>query len=143
MAQFLVVGFVFVFSLFVDSLLTRWASNKILGVKVTIVQSGVIVLGRSASALLAGFAIGVAISMAFGSKEVDVTTQVVQIGGMLIVALFSFLAYWALLGKFSGMKISAWGATKTIATENAVLFVCVLSIAIIFSIMFTFFEGFI
>ena len=138
MAEIGVVGILFLLSLVANALVTRWSAKRVLGIEVSLLKSGLIVTGRSLAALLAGFAIGYIIRLSIQSG--DNSHQAVQIMGMGIVALLSFGAYWALLGKITNTSISLWGMTKTVATETVMLVVTAFGIAIILSTIFYTFQ---
>ncbi|MCG8061004.1 MAG: hypothetical protein N0E38_14420 [Candidatus Thiodiazotropha endolucinida] len=96
MVEIGVVSILFLLSLAANALITRWSAKKVLGLEVSLVRSGLIVAGRSLAALLAGFAVGYAIRLGL---QGNVAHKAVQLAGMAMVALLSFFAYWALLGK--------------------------------------------
>lgn len=137
MVEIGVVSILFLLSLAANALITRWSAKKVLGLEVSLVRSGLIVAGRSLAALLAGFAVGYAIRLGL---QGDVAHKAVQLAGMVVVALLSFFAYWALLGKMTNTSISFWGMTKTVATETVMLLVAAFGIAIVLSFIFYTFQ---
>lgn len=137
MVEIGVVSILFLLSLAANALITRWSAKKVLGLEVSLVRSGLIVAGRSLAALLAGFAVGYAIRLGL---QGDVAHKAVQLAGMAMVALLSFFAYWALLGKMTNTSISFWGMTKTVATETVMLLVAAFGIAIVLSFIFYTFQ---
>lgn len=137
MVEIGVVSILFLLSLAANALITRWSAKKVLGLEVSLVRSGLIVAGRSLAALLAGFAVGYGIRLGL---QGDVAHKAVQLAGMVVVALLSFFAYWALLGKMTNTSISFWGMTKTVATETVMLLVAAFGIAIILSFIFYTFQ---
>lgn len=138
MTEIGIVGILFIVSLAANALITQWSAKRVLGIDVSIVHSGVIVMGRTLAALLGGFAVGYAIRLGF---QGDTGNKAIQIAGMGAVAVLSFIAYWALLGKITKTSISLWGMTKTVATETALLVVSVIGIAIVLSTVFTLFSS--
>lgn len=137
MVEIGVVSILFLLSLAANALITKWSAKKVLGLEVSLVRSGLIVAGRSFAALLAGFAVGYAIRLGL---QGDVAHKAVQLAGMAVVALLSFFAYWALLGKMTNASISFWGMTKTVATETVMLLVAAFGIAIVLSFIFYTFQ---
>ncbi|MCG7883721.1 MAG: hypothetical protein AB2669_07235 [Candidatus Thiodiazotropha endolucinida] len=137
MVEIGVVSILFLLSLAANALITRWSAKKVLGLEVSLVRSGLIVAGRSLAALLAGFAVGYAIRLGL---QGNVAHKAVQLAGMAMVALLSFFAYWALLGKMTNTSISFWGMTKTVATETVMLLVAAFGIAIVLSFIFYTFQ---
>jgi hypothetical protein len=139
MLQIGVVAILFVLSMAANALITRWSARRVLGLDVSVVKSGIIVLGRSFAALLAGFAIGYIIRLVFvtnGMEEVAGLSMNLQIGALAMVAGLSFLAYWVLLERVTNTNISLWGMTKTVATESVVLGVSVVGVSVILSAVF-------
>lgn len=137
MVEIGVVSILFLLSLAANALMTRWSAKKVLGLEVSLFRSGLIVAGRSLAALLAGFAAGYVIRLGL---QGDVAHKAVQLSCMVVVALLSFFAYWALLGKMTNTSISFWGMTKTVVTETVMLLVIAFGIAIILSFTFYTFQ---
>lgn len=138
MTEIIVVGSLFLFSLGLNAFTARWSTRKVLGINLSWASSGLIVLGRSLAALLAGFAIGYAIRLLL---QGNVNQNILQLASMFVISILSFLAYWALLGKLSGKSISLWGMTKTVATETMVLVGSCTAIAIVLSTVIYLFNG--
>ncbi|MFC1337330.1 MAG: hypothetical protein G8D91_21915 [gamma proteobacterium symbiont of Clathrolucina costata] len=134
------VGMLFLLSLAANAIITRWSTKRVLGLDVSLVKSGVIVVGRSLAALLGGFAVGYAIKVGLLQGDVEVANKAIQLTGMAAVAALSFLAYWVLLGKMTNTSISLWGMTKTVATESVMLIVASVGIAIILSVVMVTFS---
>lgn len=138
MSEILVLSVLFLVSLAANALVTRWSTKRVLGINLSVIKSGIIVLLRSLAALLAGFAVGYAIRV--GSSG-DIADKGIQVVGMALVSLFSFLAYWVLLGRFTKSSISLWGMTKTVGTETALLVLASLGIALVVSVVFVVFRN--
>lgn len=137
------IGALFVLSMAANVFITRWSAKRILGLDVPVVKSGLIVLGRSLAALLAGFAVGYAIRLGFASDGVGegtVVARTIQMSGMMLVACLSFLAYWLLLGKMTNTQISLWGMTKTVAAESTMLVISVVGVSLVLSTLFVLFK---
>ena len=138
MGEIGVVSVLFLLSLGANALITRWSTRRVLGLDVSLLKSGTIVLGRSFAALLAGFAVGYAIRL--GLQGGEIAHKVIQISGMGLVAVLSFLVYWVLLGKMTSTSISLWGMTKTVAAESVMLIVGSVGVAIVLSVLFYLFN---
>lgn len=138
MSGIAIVGILFLVSLVVNAIIARWSANKVLGVKISLLRSGLAVGGRSLAALLGGFAVGYAIKV---GAQGDAPHKMIQIVGMLCVTGLSFLAYWVLLGKITNTSISLWGMTKTVATETLLLIVSAFGIALLLSAIFYLFGA--
>lgn len=137
MIEISVVGSLFLISLAANALVTRWSARKVLGIEVSIVKSISIVVVRSLAALLAGFSVGYGIRLFL---QGEIIQQSVQIIGVSIVAVLSFIIYWALLGKMTNTSISFLGMTKTVLTESVMLFGVAVGIAIFLSLSFYVFN---
>jgi len=136
--EIVILSVLFLVSLGVNALITRWSAKRVLGLDISVIKSGIVVLLRSLSALLAGFAVGYAIRLGSNGEMADKGIQVV---GMGIVSLLSFLAYWVLLGRLTKSSITLWGMTKTVGTETALLIVAAVGIAVVVSTVTFIFKG--
>ena len=137
------IAALFVLSMTVNVFITRWSAKRVLGLDVTVVKSGLIVLGRSLAALLAGFAVGYAIQLGFvpdGGGEGTVVARNIQMSGLMLVACLSFLVYWLLLGKMTHTQISLWGMTKTVAAESTMLVISVVGVSLVLSTLLVLFK---
>jgi len=138
MKEILIIAALFIASLLLNALITRWSTKRILGIEVSWLKSTLIVAGRSLCALLAGFVLGFCIRLGL-TGELD--QNILQISAMVVVACLSFLAYWILLGKMTKTRISLWGMTKTVGTEAVMLSVTVIGISVVLSTVFYVFEN--
>lgn len=132
-----VVAVLFLLSIAANAILTKYSTSMVLGLNISLFRSSVIVAVRSFAALLSGYSVGYAIRLGLAQEQQANTN--IQIAGMVLVSLFSFLVYWILLGKLSGSRISLVGITKTIAAETLLLLVSSAGVAIVLSILFAFF----
>ena len=139
MNAILFIGVLFMLSLAVNTVITRWSTKRVLGIDVSYFNSGIAVTGRSLPGLLAGFALGYAVRIGLQGDAATIDGAL-QIGAMVIISIFSFLVYWVLLGKLTGKEISLWGITKTAATETVVMIGSVFVIGIVLSVTFYFFN---
>jgi len=135
MNEISIVGVLFLLSLVANAVITRWSTKRVLGLEVSLVKSSVIVVGRSLAAMLGGFAIGYGIKVGL-LEGGEVNHKFIQLSGMAVVVVLSFVAYWVLLGKMTNTSISFWGMTKTVATETIMLVVVSVGIAIVLSVVF-------
>ena len=138
MFEIITIAVLFVISMLLNAVITKWSTKRVLGMEVSWLKSTLIVTGRSLCALLAGFVLGFAIRLGL-TGELD--QNVLQITGMVIVAGLSFLAYWILLGKMTNTRISFWGMTKTVGTEAVMLSMTVIGISVVLSTLFYVFES--
>lgn len=132
-----VVAVLFLLSIAANAILTKYSTSMVLGLNISLFRSGVIVAVRSFAALLSGYSVGYAIRLGLAQEQQANTN--IQIAGMVLVSLFSFLVYWILLGKLSGSRIPLVGIAKTIAAETLLLLVSSAGVAIVLSILFAFF----
>lgn len=132
-----VVAVLFLLSIAANAILTKYSTSIVLGINISLFKSSIIVAVRSFAALLSGYSVGYAIRLGLAQEQQANTN--IQIACMVLVSLFSFLAYWILLGKLSGSRISLVGITKTIAAETLFLLVSSVGVAIVLSILFAFF----
>jgi len=139
MSTILFIGVIFVLSLIANAYVAQWSTKKVMGIDISLVNSGLVVTGRTFASLLAGFAIGYAINIGL-TGNADSVEGMIKIMAMSIVSIFSFLVYWALLGKFTKTKISLWGMTKTAATETVVMLSSVVVISLILSSLYFMFN---
>ena len=138
MKEIIFIAVLFVLSMLLNAMITRWSAKRVLGIEVSWLKSTLIITGRSLCALLAGFVVGFAIRLGL-TGELD--QNILQIIGMVIVAGLSFLAYWILLGKMTNTRITFWGMTKTVGTEAVMLSVTVLGISVVLSTVFYMFGA--
>ncbi len=137
MLEIIVIAVLFVVSMLVNAIITRWSTKRVLGIEVSWLKSTVIVIGRSFAALLAGFVIGYAVRLGLAG---EINQNAMKIAAMFVIASLSFLAYWVLLGKMTNTQISFWGMTKTVGTEAVMLSVTVIGISVVLSTVFFLFK---
>lgn len=137
MKEILLIGLLFIASMLGNTVVAKYSTNKVLGIDISYMRSGFIVLARFMASLLAGFACGYALKVGFGIEQVE--HKNFQILGMVAIASLSFLVYWLLLGKLTKSKISLWGMTKTFLTETTIMGAVAVILAIILSTFFVVF----
>lgn len=138
MKEVLGLAVLFLISLGVNALMTQWSAKRVLGIQISVLKSGIVVLLRSLAALLAGFAVGYVIRIGLHGEIAD---KGIQVAGMVVVSILSFLAYWVLLGRFTKSSITLWGMTKTVGAETAMLSLAAVGIAVVVSTVFFVFKG--
>lgn len=136
MKEILAVFALFIVSLTLNALVTKYSAKKILGIELSFFKSNLVVLGKSFAMLLAGFCVGYAIKIGFnGNTEL----KSVKLIALSTVTLLSFLVYWYLLGRISETRISLWGMTKTVFTETTIMIGSIIGISLILAIFITIF----
>lgn len=132
MNEITIVCALFLVSLGANAFITRYSAQRILGVEISLLKSGVVVFGRTLAALLAGFCVGLGLKVGF---DANIDLKWVKLGALALMTSLSFIAYWFLLGKMSKTQISFWGMTKTAATETAIMIGAIIAIAFVLSIL--------
>lgn len=134
MKEILSVFGLFIISLLLNAIVTKYSAKKVLGIELSFLKSNLVVLGKSLAMLLAGFCVGYGIKIGFNGATELKSAKLIALSS---VTLLSFFVYWYLLGRISATRITLWGMTKTVITETGIMIGSIVGIALILAIFIT------
>ena len=110
-----------------DAYITRLAAKHALDATLNWYQGYALVLGRTAVALIGGFTVGSILAFFVGG---DVTPELENIIGSLIMSVISFIFYWWMMRSATHKNISFFQMIKTLFTELGYLLIIASGIAV-------------